>query len=186
MRLIEPTVEDLEISKARPNIATLLNAASNFRFKLKRFRLTFYEEPPISTEGEKDCLLKFLESQAAHISSLHLGNFFSTEILRLVFKLPNLIDLEVDYTNEGIDIDWETLRLNPCSTLTSFHTFGPDSDPLDMFSDSEIRVYDSLLKAMPNLKDFVFVSLFEDTILEVIALRCPKIEKLNGRDIHHQ
>lgn len=147
----------------------------NYRFKLESFSFKNNAQDAPTAE-EENHLYDFLESQADSLKSLRLEEWFGIKVLKLIFQMPKLEEVTIDFYDAGKTIDWDALQLEESLTVRKFH--------LDSYRNNrgKIKMFNALFSAMPNLK-FLSIDYLDNETLQSIGLRCQKIEELETQDL---
>lgn len=106
------------------------------------------------------------------METLRIEEWFGVEVLRLIFKMPKLVQLTLDVDDAEATIDWENLNLPKSTSIRKFH----------IDSISKLRICDALFNALPDLRVLTIDRLNNDT-LNSIGSRCEMLEELEIQEL---
>lgn len=140
------SLEKLVLMRCCPELIFKYEKIQQYQFRLRNFFLTTKKDT--STMLESNCVHDFLESQAEHLESLRLEEWFGLHVFRMIFKMPRLRALIIDLYDAEDTIDWENLSLSTSFSIEKIHIDGyPEELRTELFA--------SVFDAMPNLRVLV-------------------------------
>lgn len=140
------SLEKLVLMRCCPELIFKYEKIQQYQFRLRNFFLTTKKDT--STVLESNCVHDFLESQAEHLESLRLEEWFGLHVFRMIFKMPRLRALIIDLYDAEDTIDWENLSLSTSFSIEKIHIDGyPEELRTELFA--------SVFDAMPNLRVLV-------------------------------